>query len=153
MNETLANVAAFFVPVICALIVGGGALFAFLISEQTGEIQQRTDKEATAHFIKMAGEAVAQEVAYVTQAYADELKKTAPSTRRHSSSHDARKEPRGLFTLWALSASTNAFICEFCTQPRQPFQRNTRLSCRCSISRNLVEAIHPYTIMRFYKIY
>lgn len=50
------------------------------------------------------------------------------------------KSPEGVTTFRALSASTNAFICEFCTQPRQPSRRNTRSSWWCSISRNLVEA-------------
>lgn len=76
MNETLANVAALCVPVVCALIMAGGVYLASLISEQTDELQQRTDNETAAHFIKLAGEAVAQAVAYVAQTYADELKKS-----------------------------------------------------------------------------
>lgn len=75
MNETLANVAALCVPIICALIMAGGVYLVSLISEQTDELQQRTDNETAAHYIGMAGEAVAQSVAYVAQTYADELKK------------------------------------------------------------------------------
>lgn len=75
MNETLANVAALCVPIICTLIMAGGVYLASLISEQTDEIQQRTDNETAAHYIGMAGEVIAQAVAYVAQTYADELKK------------------------------------------------------------------------------
>ncbi len=75
MNETLANVAALCVPIICALITAGGVYLSSLISERTDELRQRTDNETAAHIIKLAGETVAQAVAYVAQTYADELKK------------------------------------------------------------------------------
>lgn len=76
MNETIQQIVSVCLPLLCLLITVGVAYAAALHRRETTKIEKVLDNETAAHYIGMAGAAVAQSVAYVAQTYADELKKT-----------------------------------------------------------------------------
>lgn len=74
MKEILTQIATACVPVLCLLIMAGGAYLVALLRKKTAQIQQQIDNDNADKYIGMACEAVAQAVTYTAQTFVDTLK-------------------------------------------------------------------------------
>ena len=81
MSETMNQILAACVPVLCLLITAGGAYAVALLKRETVKIEKQLDNETAAKYMTMASEAVAQAVAFTSQTFVDSLKKQGAFTK------------------------------------------------------------------------
>ena len=81
MNESLQQIVAACVPVLCLIITAGGAYAVALLHRETAKIENKLNNEALNKYMDMAVDAVAQAVAYTAQTFVDALKSEGAFTK------------------------------------------------------------------------
>ena len=81
MNETLQQILAAAVPVLCLLITAGGAYLVALLRKATDALKKKADNEKTTKYIDMAYGAVSRAVMATSQTFVDALKEEGTFTK------------------------------------------------------------------------
>lgn len=81
MNETLQQILAAAVPVLCLLITAGGAYLVALLRKATEALKKKADNASARKYIDMAYEAVNKAVMATAQTFVDALKADGTFTK------------------------------------------------------------------------
>lgn len=81
MNETLQQILAAAVPVLCLLITAGGAYLVALLRKATEALKKKNDNAVSRKYIDMAYEAVNKAVMATAQTFVDALKEEGTFTK------------------------------------------------------------------------
>lgn len=81
MNETLQQILAAAVPVLCLLITAGGAYLVALLRKATAALKKKADNEKATKYIDMAYGAVSRAVMATAQTFVDALKEEGAFTK------------------------------------------------------------------------